>query len=94
MVYKKQANKAGNYIDKEGVRFDVLSCERTESKEWVQTGTVLQDVDGETVEMPVMEQRLFINKGWDSFEDVAAAVAAYGLTYDPLPEEEVNLTID
>lgn len=26
------------------------------------------------------------NVGWDEYEDMASALAAYGLTYDPLPE--------
>ena len=27
------------------------------------------------------------NVGWDEFENIEAAAQAYGLTYDPLPEE-------
>lgn len=27
------------------------------------------------------------NVGWDEFENIEAAASAYGLTYDPLPEE-------
>lgn len=30
-----------------------------------------------------------INIGWDEFEDLETALLAYGLTYDPLPEEEI-----
>lgn len=28
------------------------------------------------------------NVGWDEFDNIQAAAQAYGLTYDPLPEEE------
>ena len=80
MVYQKQFNIEGDYIDNEGLRYDVLSCERTESKEWYDTG----EVDGEG--NPIWEWRIVINKGWDAFESEAAAAEAYGLTYDPLPE--------
>lgn len=31
------------------------------------------------------------NVGWDEFENMDAALAAYGLTYDPLPPEEPEL---
>jgi len=27
------------------------------------------------------------NVGWDEYPDLATAVSAYGLTYDPLPKE-------
>ena len=30
------------------------------------------------------------NVGWDEFENKEAALAAYGLTYDPLPPENDN----
>jgi hypothetical protein len=29
-----------------------------------------------------------LNMGWDEFENKEAALASYGLTYDPLPIEE------
>lgn len=79
MVFRKQKNEEGKYIDQNGVRFDVLCCERTESKEYVQTGTDTQIIDGKTVEIPILEEHLVINKGWDYFESLAQAVEAYGL---------------
>ena len=74
MVFKKQANEQGKYVDNQGVRFDVLTCERTESKEWYETGEIDEN------EGPIMAQRLVINKGWDVFADLAAACEAYGLS--------------
>ena len=29
-----------------------------------------------------------LNVGWDEYEDMAHALEAYGLTYEPLPKEE------
>lgn len=88
MVFRKQVNEKGDYVDKNGVRFDVLTCERTESKEWVQTGIDTQIIDGRTVEVPVMELQLFINKGWDSFHSKEEAMSAYNLEYKPLSDKE------
>lgn len=79
MVFKKQQNENGKYADQNGVRFDVLACERTESKKWRQVGTETQIVDGETVEVPIMESYIAINDGWDSFTDLESALAAYGV---------------
>lgn len=31
-----------------------------------------------------------LNVGWDEFENMDAAIAAYGLTYEPLPEEFIE----
>ena len=83
MVFKKQANEEGIYQDKDGVRYDVLSCERTESMELVQTGTETQEIEGEIVEVPIMEKRVAVNKGWDEYPNLQAALEAYGLTYAP-----------
>ena len=74
MVYKKQQNEEGIYQDGNGVRYDVLTCERTESMEWYDTGEV--DEQGETI----WAERIVINKGWDSFGSMEAALEAYGLT--------------
>jgi len=84
MVFKKQENPKGNYKDHNGVRFDVLTCERTESKEWYNTGQI--DSNG----APIFESRIAVNKGWDEFADKDAAVLGYGLTFEPLPDG-VNL---
>ena len=86
MVFRKQLNEEGDYKDVHNVRWDILSCERTESMEYVQTGTDTQIIDGETVEVPVYEQQVVINKGWDGFDSLEAAAESYGLVYDPLPE--------
>ena len=103
MVFRKQVNPEGDYVTKDietqdeegnavvikgGQRYDILSCERTESMEYVQTGMDTQIVDGETVEVPVYEQQVVINKGWDEFSSVEEAAEAYGLLYAPLTEEE------
>ena len=73
MVFKKQYNPEGDYVTKDqemideegntvvisgGTRYEILSCERTESMEYVQTGTDTQIIDGETVEVPVYEQQV------------------------------------
>lgn len=80
MVFRKQLNEEGNYIDLYGRRWEILSCERTESKEWYDTGEV--DEEGN----PIMAQRVVINVGWDEFASIEDAAAAYGLRYDPLPD--------
>ena len=91
MVYQKQLNEEGHYIGQDGKRYEILSCNVTESKEWVQVGTETQEIDGETVEVPIMESRVVINKGWDAFESLEEAASYYGLTYDPfIPEEELD----
>ena len=74
MVFKKQLNENGIYVDKDGIHYDVLSCERTETKEWYETGEFTED------DVPVIASRIVINKGWDEFADKAAALNAYGLT--------------
>lgn len=97
MVFKKQSNPQGDYIEKDqtiideqgqevlvpGIaRYDILSCERTESMEWYDTGEV--DEEGN----PIMAQRVVINKGWDAFDSIEQAAEAYGIVYKPLPLEE------
>lgn len=84
MVYQKQLNEEGDYIGQDGKRYEILFCNVTESKEWYDTGDV--DEQGE----PIWDWRIVINKGWDEFPSIEAAAEAYGLMYDPLPEE--NLT--
>ena len=84
MVFRKQLNEEGDYKDVQNVRWDILSCERTESMEWYDTGEV--DAEGE----PIWAERVVINKGWDAYESEEAAAAAYGLTYDPFPENSLT----
>lgn len=81
MVYQKQQVNNGTYIGQDGKRYKIISCNITESKELYDTGEV--DSDGE----PIVASRIVINKGWDEYESEEAAAAAYGLMYDPLPEE-------
>lgn len=90
MVFRKQLNPEGNYVDKDGQRWDVLFCERTESMEYVQTGSDTQIIDGEAVEVPVYEQQVVINKGWDAYGSLEAAVEAYGLKHEPLEQSELT----
>ncbi len=78
MVFQKQINEEGKYIGQDGKRYEILSCQRTESMESYDTGEV--DAEGN----PIMAQRVVINKGWDEFESEQAAAAAYGLAYSPL----------
>ena len=85
MVFIKQLNEEGDYKDVSNVRWEILSCERTESMEWYDTGEV--DEEGNSI----MAQRVVINKGWDAFESLEEAASYYGLTYDPfIPEEELD----
>lgn len=84
MVFRKYLNEEGNYLDGNGQRWEIVSCEVCESKEWYDTGEV--DEYGE----PIWAQRVVINKGWDAFESEAAAAVAYGLTYSPIPEPELD----
>ena len=84
MVFRKQLNEEGDYKDVSNVRWDILSCERTESMEWYDTGEV--DEEGNSI----MAQRVVINKGWDAFESLEEAANAYGLTYDPAEQGEIN----
>ena len=81
IVYMKVPNKQGAYIDKDGGRWDILTCHHTESREQVQVGTTTEtDENGNEIEVPVYESRVVINKGWDSFETLEDAEKAYGLT--------------
>lgn len=81
MVFKKQLNEHGPYTGQDGKRYEVLSCERTESKELYETGEyITQEIEGETIQIPVISQRIVINKGWDSFKNKDKAIKSYGLT--------------
>lgn len=81
IVYLKQPNEEGRYIDKDGNRYDILTCHHTESREQVQVGTTTEtDEEGNEIEVPVYESRVVINKGWDSFNSLEEAAEAYGLT--------------
>ena len=84
MVYQKQLNEEGDYIGQDGKRYEVLSCNVTESKEWYDTGEI--DEEGN----PVYTSRIVINKGWDEYPDMATALEAYGLVYAPNPPEDAQ----
>lgn len=90
MVFMKQANKLGDYIDENGVRFEILFCNRTESLEYVETGEfeTFTDEEGNEVKTPIMKQQLVINKGWDAFDSIEKAAEGYNLTLQPLTDEE------
>lgn len=88
IVYQKQPNEEGRYIDKDGSRFDILTCHHTESREQVQVGTTTEtDEEGNEIEVPVYESRVVINKGWDSFDSLEQAMEAYGLEIYQEPEQ-------
>jgi hypothetical protein len=86
IVYMKVENEEGAYIDKDGKRYDILTCHHTESKEQVQVGTKIEIIDGQEVEVPIYEMQVVINKGWTAFESEEEAAAAWNLT--PVDEEE------
>ena len=80
MVFKKQENENGCYIDKDGKRYEILSCEITESIDWAKTGTRTIVKEDEEIVLPVYTKQVVINKGWDSFASLEEAEQAYGLT--------------
>lgn len=80
MVFKKQLNEKGKYVGQDGNRYEILHCERTESKKWREVGRKNTEVEpGVFIEEPILESYLAINDGWDSFTDEEAAATAYGL---------------
>lgn len=80
IVYMKQANEQGAYQDKDGNRYDILTCSRTESKEQVQVGTEIKtNEQGKEISVPIYESRIVINKGWDSFNSLEEALKFYNL---------------
>ena len=78
MVFRKELDEKGAYLGQDGKRYSILHCERTESKEWYDTG----DVNPEGG--PIYATRVAINVGWVLFDSEEAAAAAYGLRYQPL----------
>lgn len=79
MVFKKQKNENGSYIGFDGNRYEILSCEITESIDWVKTGTRTIVKENEEIVLPVYTKQVVINKGWDSFASLEEAEQAYGL---------------
>lgn len=89
MVFKKQRNDEGNYIDIQGQRYDILSCERTESKQWREVGRKNTEVEpGVFVEEQIMEEYVAVNYGWDEYSSLEQATQAYGLIYQPIGVQE------
>lgn len=93
LVYQKQPNEQGIYVDKDGIRYEILTCHHTESKEQVQVGTKIEIIDGQEVEVPIYEMQVVINKGWDNFDSLEQAMEAYGLT-DTRPDESLETKED
>lgn len=85
MVFRKQLNEEGQYLDKEGNRWEILSCNHAEVQEMYETGefSVSEDEDGNEIRTPIMAQRVVINKGWDAYDNEEAAAKAYGLVLQP-----------
>lgn len=82
MVFLKQQNENGNYIDKDGVRYEILTCNITESKEYYETGEyeTITDEEGNEIKQPIIASKIVINKGWDKFNSLAEAIQVYELT--------------
>ena len=88
-VYRKMENPEGEYIDKDGKRWDIQYCHYSEEYEYQQTGTeTIIDEEGHEIEVPVYDWVVVINKGCDSFDSLEEAMEAYGLT--KVEEEENN----
>ena len=79
--YRLSENENGEY-EKEGKRYDLLSCHRTESLETYETGefeTVI-DEEGNEIQIPITATRVVINKGWLEFDTEEKAIEYFGLT--------------
>lgn len=79
-VYKLSENENGQY-EKDGKRYDLLSCHICESKETYETGefnTVI-DEEGNEIQVPFTATRTVINKGWLEFETEDEAIEYFGL---------------
>lgn len=80
IVYKKVESEDGQYQDKDGKRYDILTCHHTESREQVQVGTTVEeDEEGNLIEVPVYQGQVVINKGWDNFSSLEEAEKEYEL---------------
>lgn len=91
-VYKLSENENGKY-EKDGKRYDLLSCHICESKETYETGeyTAIPDEEGNVILLPVTATRVVINKGWQEFESEQKAIEGFGITKI---QEEDNGNID
>lgn len=79
LVYKKVENEEGNYIGQDGKRYEIQTCHITESKEYRQIGTKIEIIDGQEIEVPIIESYIAINKDWDKFDSLEDAVIFYNL---------------
>lgn len=79
IVYQKQENENGKYIGKDGKRYEIITCHKTESKEYRQIGTKIEIIDGQEIEVPIIESYIAINKGWDKFDSLEEALKSYNL---------------
>lgn len=78
--YRIEQNENGEY-EKEGRRYDLLSCHRTESLETYETGEfeTVTDEEGNEIQIPITATRVVVNKGWIEFETEEKAVEYFGL---------------
>lgn len=79
--YRLSENENGEY-EKEGKRYDLLSCHRTESLETYETGEfeTVTDEEGNEIQIPITATRVVVNKGWIEFETEEQAIQHFGLT--------------
>ena len=79
-VYRKMENPYGDYIDKDGKRWEIQFCHCSEEREMVQIGTTTDlDEEGNKIEVPVFENQIIRNRGWDKFDSLEEAIKAYDL---------------
>lgn len=78
--YRIEQNENGDY-EKDGKRYDLLSCHRTESLETYETGEfeTVVDEEGNEIQIPITAQRVAVNKGWLEFETKEKAIEYFGL---------------
>jgi hypothetical protein len=80
IFYRIEENENGKY-SKDGKRYDLQNCHRTESLETYETGeyTTTTDEEGNEIQIPVTAKRVVINKGWLEFETEEQAIEYFGL---------------
>jgi len=78
--YRLSENENGEY-EKDGKRYDLLSCHRTESLETYETGefNTVTDEEGNEIQIPITATRVVVNKGWLEFETEEKAIEYFGL---------------
>ena len=73
--YKIVKDTDGKYV-KDGEKYNLLTCHRTESLETYNTGE-FATIDG--IQVPIKATRIAINKGWLEFETEQQAIEHFGL---------------